>query len=226
MAATGSSSTKSLPKKAKKAVAVAAAPAAAAAAPDPRRQTEQKAGQKCPAFFVFSTAYVCGGVAVAGFATHIIQGTHTDALANAAERYVFLQSVRPFGAPDIADLTFAHRLTYDIKSNWKNAVDSFLECCHCPTAHKDFCDLVDMDTYKVATHGIYSSHLADAGTTPNSAYDISNATVKTHAVWWLWPNTLSKLQTMLSGGSICWSTMQLFRSKKPWPTATTTIGTW
>ena len=92
-------------------------------------------------------------------------------------------------APDIDQLTFGHRLTYDIKSNWKNVIDNFLECYHCPTAHKDFCDLVDMDTYKVTTHGIYSSHMADAGNNTNSAYDVSNATVKTHAVWWLWPNT-------------------------------------
>lgn len=92
-------------------------------------------------------------------------------------------------APDVENLTFGHRLTYDIKSNWKNVVDNFLECYHCPTAHKDFCDLVDMDTYKVTTYGIYSSHMADAGSTPNSAYDVSNATVKTHAVWWLWPTT-------------------------------------
>lgn len=92
-------------------------------------------------------------------------------------------------APDIDDLTFGHRLTYDIKSNWKNVVDNFLECYHCPTAHKDFCTLVDMDTYKVTTHGIYSSHMADAGKTSNSAYDVSNAAVRTHAVWWLWPNT-------------------------------------
>ncbi|MEL7281831.1 MAG: ring-hydroxylating oxygenase subunit alpha [Pseudomonadota bacterium] len=92
-------------------------------------------------------------------------------------------------APDIDQLTFGHRLTYDIKSNWKNVVDNFLECYHCPTAHKDFCDLVDMDTYKVTTHGIYSSHMADAGGSANSAYDVSNATVRTHAVWWLWPTT-------------------------------------
>lgn len=92
-------------------------------------------------------------------------------------------------APDVADLTFGHRLSYDIKSNWKNVVDNFLECYHCPVAHKDFCDLVDMDSYKVTTHGIYSSHMADAGDTPNSAYDVSDATVKTHAVWWLWPTT-------------------------------------
>ncbi|MEO1530675.1 MAG: ring-hydroxylating oxygenase subunit alpha [Pseudomonadota bacterium] len=92
-------------------------------------------------------------------------------------------------APDIDRLTFAHRLTYDIKSNWKNVVDNFLECYHCPTAHKDFCTLVDMDTYKVTTHGIYSSHMADAGQSSNSAYSVADATVKTHAVWWLWPNT-------------------------------------
>lgn len=92
-------------------------------------------------------------------------------------------------APDIDRLTFGRRLSYDIKSNWKNVVDNFLECYHCPTAHKDFCDLVDMDTYKVTTHDIYSSHMADAGTGANSAYDVSNATVRTHAVWWLWPTT-------------------------------------
>ncbi len=92
-------------------------------------------------------------------------------------------------APDIEQLTFGHRLTYEIKSNWKNVVDNFLECYHCPIAHKDFCTLVDMKSYKVKTHGIYSSHMADAGKTQNSAYDVSSAEVCTHAVWWLWPTT-------------------------------------
>jgi choline monooxygenase len=92
-------------------------------------------------------------------------------------------------APDIEGLTFGHRLTYDIKSNWKNVVDNFLECYHCPVAHKDFCTLVDMTTYKVTTQGIYSSHMADAGKNANTAYDVANAKVRTHAVWWLWPNT-------------------------------------
>ena len=94
-----------------------------------------------------------------------------------------------YWAPEVDELTFGHRLTYDIKSNWKNVVDNFLECYHCPTAHKDFCTLVDMDTYKVTTHGIYSSHMADAGQGSNSAYDVSNAAVRTHAVWWLYPTT-------------------------------------
>jgi choline monooxygenase len=92
-------------------------------------------------------------------------------------------------APDVAELTFSRRLTFDIASNWKNAVDNFLECYHCHIAHKDFVSLVDMSTYKITTHGIYSSHMAKAGTSSNSAYDVSDASVTEHAVWWLWPNT-------------------------------------
>lgn len=92
-------------------------------------------------------------------------------------------------APDVAKLTLARRLTYDINANWKNVVDNFLECYHCHVAHKDFVSLVDMSTYRVTTYGIYSSHMAQAGKTENSAYDVSGATVTEHAVWWLWPNT-------------------------------------
>ena len=52
-------------------------------------------------------------------------------------------------APDLAALTFAHRLTYTVRANWKAVVDNFLECYHCPVAHRDFVTLVEMDTYKV-----------------------------------------------------------------------------
>ena len=92
-------------------------------------------------------------------------------------------------APDLGDLTFAHRLTYRIQANWKAVVDNFLECYHCPVAHKDFVTLVEMDTYKVTTHGIYSSHMAKAGRRDNRAYAVEEASVTDHAVWYLWPNT-------------------------------------
>jgi phenylpropionate dioxygenase-like ring-hydroxylating dioxygenase large terminal subunit len=92
-------------------------------------------------------------------------------------------------APDLDRLTFAHRLTYQVKANWKTVVDNFLECYHCPVAHRDFCSLVEMDTYKVVTHGIYSSHMAKAGRSDNTAYHVEGATVTDHAVWYLWPNT-------------------------------------
>lgn len=92
-------------------------------------------------------------------------------------------------APDVDRLTHAKRLTYDVATNWKNVIDNFLECYHCHIAHKEFVDLVDMDTYEVVTHGIWSSHFAEGGKHENSAYDVSGASVTQHAVWWLWPNT-------------------------------------
>jgi phenylpropionate dioxygenase-like ring-hydroxylating dioxygenase large terminal subunit len=92
-------------------------------------------------------------------------------------------------APDVAELTHAKRLAYDVRTNWKNVIDNFLECYHCHIAHKEFVDLVDMDTYEVRTHGIWSSHFAEAGKHANAAYDVADATVNQHAVWWLWPNT-------------------------------------
>ena len=91
-------------------------------------------------------------------------------------------------APDLGELKFAHRLTYRIRANWKTIVDNFLECYHCPVAHKDFVTLVEMDTYKVTIHGIYSSHMAKAGCSENKAYAIEGASVTDHAVWYLWPN--------------------------------------
>lgn len=91
-------------------------------------------------------------------------------------------------APDLSALTFAHRLSYRIQANWKTVIDNFLECYHCPTAHRDFVSLVDMDTYEVTTQGIYSSHMAKAGLTQNSAYAVEGASVTDHAVWFLWPN--------------------------------------
>ncbi|MGI9515344.1 MAG: aromatic ring-hydroxylating oxygenase subunit alpha [Anderseniella sp.] len=137
----------------------------------------------------FSTEDIClDQVQVEEFCGFVFVNLDTGAPSLSAQSGDLETEVR-FWAPDVDQLTFGHRLSYEIRSNWKNVVDNFLECYHCPTAHKDFCDLVDMDTYKVTTHGIYSSHMAEAGNSPNSAYDVSNATVRTHAVWWLWPTT-------------------------------------
>ena len=91
-------------------------------------------------------------------------------------------------APDLSKLTYATRLSYRIEANWKAVTDNFLECYHCTTAHKDFVSLVDMQTYKVKTHGIYSSHMAKAMRSGNAAYSIDDAAVTDHAVWFLWPN--------------------------------------
>lgn len=92
-------------------------------------------------------------------------------------------------APDLAGLQHAHRLSYRVQANWKVVIDNFLECYHCPVAHRDFVSLVDMNTYRVTAHERYSSHIAKAGVSANSAYSVEGASVTDHAVWHLWPNT-------------------------------------
>ena len=137
----------------------------------------------------FSTQDIClDQVQVEEFCGFVYVNLEKDAPSLASQTGTLENEIR-YWAPDVENLTFGHRLTYEIKSNWKNVIDNFLECYHCPTAHKDFCTLIEMDTYKVTTHGIWSSHMAEAGNSNNSAYDVSNASVKIHAVWWLHPNT-------------------------------------
>jgi choline monooxygenase len=127
-------------------------------------------------------------VQIVEFAAFVFVNLDADAPNLAAQADGLVEEIAQW-APDAADLTLACRLTYDVASNWKNVVDNFLECYHCHVAHKDFVSLVDMDSYTVTTHGIYSSHMAHAGTMVNTAYDVAGATVTDHAVWWLWPNT-------------------------------------
>jgi len=92
--------------------------------------------------------------------------------------------------PRIDDLVFAQRDTYDVDANWKVLIDNFLECYHCAPAHKDFVDLVNMDTYRTQTRGIYSAQIADAPrTTESNAFSFKKGDVDFgYAGWFLWPN--------------------------------------
>ena len=137
----------------------------------------------------FDTAAIhLKGVAIEKFCNLVFCNLDAAAAPLGAQSGRLGEEIREW-APDLDALTHAHRITYTIRSNWKNVVDNFLECYHCPVAHKDFVDMVEMDTYRVTTHAIYSSHMARAGTKEdNSAYSAEGADVKDHAVWWLWPN--------------------------------------
>lgn len=137
----------------------------------------------------FNTAQIClDQVQIEIFCHLVFVNLNPDALPLAEQAGNLAQEIISY-APDIAELTLAHRLTYKIKANWKAVVDNFLECYHCPVAHKDFCTLVEMRTYQVVTQGIYSSHMAKAGRRKNTAYQVEEASVTDHAVWYLWPNT-------------------------------------
>jgi choline monooxygenase len=104
--------------------------------------------------------------------------SQTGDLASELRRYV----------PEIEQLTHSYRLTYELKANWKNVVDNYLECYHCPPAHPAFSDLVNIKSYRTKTYGIYSSHIGQPGRADNSAYRVPAGQESEFGGWWLWPN--------------------------------------
>jgi len=72
--------------------------------------------------------------------------------------------------PAITGLTPTDAVLFDIKGNWKNVGDNFLECYHCSTTHKAFVDLVDMSTYQVETKEHWSVQKGQCRA-DNTAYD-------------------------------------------------------
>jgi choline monooxygenase len=50
--------------------------------------------------------------------------------------------------PELLDpsaLVFRQRSEFELAANWKVAIENYLECYHCPVAHKGFSALVDVD---------------------------------------------------------------------------------
>ena len=137
----------------------------------------------------FDRGEIClSEVRVEEFCAFVYVNLDGDAAPLAEQSEGLEADIRGF-APDLDRLTHAHRLEFDMAANWKNVIDNFLECYHCPTAHPAFAGLVEMDTYRIVNHGIYSTHHASAGTRENNAYNAVGAEFQDHAVWWLWPNT-------------------------------------
>ena len=112
-----------------------------------------------------------------------------DAVPFAEQTGDLEQEIRSY-VPSVDRLAFAQRDTYDVAANWKTMIDNFLECYHCHCAHKDFVDLVDMETYRTTVHGIYSSQCAGAPrTTKANAYEFEPGEVDFgYAGWFVWPN--------------------------------------
>jgi len=76
-------------------------------------------------------------VRIEAFCHLIFVNLEPDALPLSIVSGDLAEEIQSF-APDLAQLTHAHQLQYRLKANWKCVVDNFLECYHCPVAHKDF----------------------------------------------------------------------------------------
>ena len=77
-----------------------------------------------------------------------------------------------------------------LDAGWKVVVDNYVECYHCDHAHKDFANLISMDTYRHDTFGLWARQLGGDIRKDNTAYELDDdAPVMNSFFWYLWPNT-------------------------------------
>ena len=76
-----------------------------------------------------------------------------------------------------------------IAANWKIVVENFLECYHCPLAHKSFSRLIDVDpdAYELSTARWTSSQYGPAQSGDDLPYDPGGDT-RTSQFHFIWPN--------------------------------------
>ena len=83
---------------------------------------------------------------------------------------------------DFSRLNFRERSDWEMQANWKAVVENYLECYHCPVAHKAFSALVDVDpdAYRLeAANGLLSQY----GERRHRADDRGDASCQFHLVW-------------------------------------------
>ncbi len=84
------------------------------------------------------------------------------------------------------------RHTYDVAANWKVVIDNYLECYHCPIAHKGFSDVIDTNQYAVTEYEWFSvqtglrKESTNAGA--NQAQYPTQGDVQAGFYAFLWPN--------------------------------------
>jgi phenylpropionate dioxygenase-like ring-hydroxylating dioxygenase large terminal subunit len=60
---------------------------------------------------------------------------------------------------DVDELSFHSRSPYTLATNWKVAVENYLECYHCAVAHPGFSEVIDVapDAYRLQRHPTFAS---------------------------------------------------------------------
>jgi carnitine monooxygenase subunit len=94
-------------------------------------------------------------------------------------------------SPKAGQLHCAYRNDYPLKANWKNSVENYSECFHCPISHRMLVEgALDYPTYRITTHRHHHSHRSrDKGEAQGYASQTETAAKqKEFGSWLLWPN--------------------------------------
>jgi phenylpropionate dioxygenase-like ring-hydroxylating dioxygenase large terminal subunit len=96
---------------------------------------------------------------------------------------------------DLDTVRFHSRDAWEIKANWKVAIENFLECYHCPVAHPGFSKVIDVDpdAYELSVRGSFSSQVGRIRTSAlagngKSSY-VPRGEVTQAQYHFVWPNT-------------------------------------
>ena len=94
-------------------------------------------------------------------------------------------------SPAIEDLKLAYEREISIAANWKNSVENYSECYHCPNRHPTLMQgSLDLDSYRITVHPEYHSH-SSRGVGTSTAYTRSMDTdgmEREFGSWLLWPS--------------------------------------
>jgi choline monooxygenase len=89
---------------------------------------------------------------------------------------------------------------WEVRSNWKVAIENFLECYHCPVAHPGFSKVIDVDpdAYELTVRSGFSSqvgHVRESALAGNGkgAY-VPRGDVTQAQYHFLWPNTTISIE--------------------------------
>ena len=94
-------------------------------------------------------------------------------------------------SPQLDELKLASYREIPITANWKNSVENYSECYHCPNQHPSLTSgSLDMASYQITIHDRYHSH-ASRGVGEATAYSKSeekHGEIREFGSWLVWPN--------------------------------------
>jgi choline monooxygenase len=94
-------------------------------------------------------------------------------------------------SPRAESLKCVYRNEYALRANWKNSVENFSECFHCPISHRTLVEnALEYPSYRIATHEHHHSHRSrDKGEAVGYGTKTESARrANEFGSWLLWPN--------------------------------------
>ena len=93
-------------------------------------------------------------------------------------------------APDAENLQRSHVQDFPLAANWKNSMENYAECYHCPNQHPSLVDgALDINRYTIRIHQNYHRHITtDVGDKQGYALKETPDVEENFGSWLVWPN--------------------------------------